>query len=284
MTTNARLSQYEKLLRRLQLSEADEQVYLGGSGVGGVTADNRLYGGLVVAQAVVAASNTAGQLPLHSMHCYFLRPGRPDTPIYYHVSHLKQGRNYQVRQVQARQSDSQGESIIFQLMASFSSVSDGVEHADTMPVAPPPDDLPNRDQARQRPNWHDCTIDVRLCDALTAQAPLPPSKCVWLKPAARVPDVPKVHTALLAFASDRALLSTAWRPHATQGALGGVSLDHSLWIHGAIDFNEWHLYHSHSPAAAQGRGVVHGAIYQQSGRRVATVVQEGTLSYRPHSV
>lgn len=216
---------------------------------------------------------------MHSMHAYFLRPGRPEIPILFSVDSIKQGRNYHARQVQA----TQGDAIIFQMLAGFSRpATQQVTHSDTMPQVPQPEGLLNRDQARGRKNWQDATIDVRLCDALTEKLALPPTKSVWIKPAAAVPADPITHLALLTFASDRAFLSTAWRPHADVGALHGASLDHSLWIHAPIAFNDWHLYHSHSPAAADGRGLVQGSIYNRQGQRVASVAQEGTLSHRPH--
>lgn len=276
-------TQYSKLLKRLDLEKNAQGQYVGGSGAGGVTADNRLYGGLVVSQAVVAAARTAPNLHLHSMHAYFLRPGRPDTPILFRVDEIKRGRHYHARQVQG----TQGEAIIFQMLASFAEqpamgVDGQVSHSDPMPKVPDPDGLLNRDQARGRKNWQDATIDVRLCDALTEDLALPPTKSVWIKPVAEVPADPIQHLGLLTFASDRAFLSTAWRPHADVGTLHGASLDHSLWIHAPIRFDDWHLYHSHSPGAANGRGLVQGAIYNRQGQRVASVAQEGTLSYRPH--
>lgn len=277
-------TQYSKLLRRLDLEQNAQGQFIGGSGAGGVTADNRLYGGLVVSQAVVAAARSAPELHLHSMHAYFLRPGRPDTPIVFTVDEIKRGRNFHARQVQA----TQGDAIIFQMLASFTELGAGLgqqadqSHSDPMPKVPEPEGLLNRDQARGRKNWQDATIDVRLCDALTEKLALPPTKSVWIKPVAEVPADPMTHLALLTFASDRAFLSTAWRPHADVGTLHGASLDHSLWIHAPIRFDDWHLYHSHSPAAAHGRGLVHGAIYNRQGQRVASVAQEGTLSYKPH--
>ena len=272
-------NQLDKLIARLQLPRHDAGYFVGGSGIGGVTADNRLYGGLVVAQAVVAAARTAADLHLHSMHAYFLRPGRPDKPIHLYVEQIKQGKNYQARQVQARQEDK----VILQLMASFGpQITSAATHSDAMPSVPPPEGLLNRDEARGRKNWQDATIDVRLCDELTQNRPLPTSKSVWIKPAGLIPADPLLQLGVMVFASDRAFLSTAWRAHADLGQLQGASLDHSLWIHGPLDFNHWHLYQSHSPAAAMGRGLVQGAIFNQQGVRVASVAQEGTLSYLAH--
>ncbi len=271
-------NQLQKLITRLTLHQHPSGYFIGGSGAGGVTAENRLYGGLVVAQAAVAAARCSSGLHMHSMHAYFLRPGRPDIPIHLYVDNIKQGKNYRAQQVQARQ----GDKIILQVLASFGpQLTSAATHSDPMPVVPAPEGLPNRDQARGRANWQDTTIDVRLCHELTQNTPLPATKSVWIKPAATTPSDPVLQLGLLVFASDRALLSTAWRPHANLGQLQGASLDHSLWLHRPIAFTDWHLYHSHSPAAALGRGLVQGSIFTQQGARVASVAQEGTLSYKP---
>ena len=270
--------QFEKLLARLALPQVEADVFVGGSGVGGVGAENRLYGGLVAAQAAVAAARTVESLPMHSLHAYFLRPGRPEQPIELRVTRTKTGRNFHSRLVLG----SQGDDLIFQLLASFSANRGGPSHADPMPSAPAPTDLPNRDQARGRPGWQNMTIDVRLCDPLTATSPLPPSKRVWIKPAGRVPDDPVTQLGVLVFATDRAFLSTAWRPHAAHGTLHGASLDHALWFHDDVRFDDWLLYDMHSPVAANGRGLVWGGLYDPQRGRVASASQEGTLTHRPH--
>ena len=82
---------------------------------------------------------------------------------------------------------------------------------------------------------------------------------------------------MLLYASDRAFLSTAWRPHADLGPSGGASLDHSAWLHAPVRFNDWLLYDMASPAARFQRGLVHGGIYDRAGQRVASVAQEGVL-------
>jgi acyl-CoA thioesterase-2 len=270
------LSAFAKLLARLDLPREDETVFVGGAGVGGVTDADRLFGGLVLAQATVAAARTVPDMSMHSLHAYFLRPGRPDEPIRLAVDPIKEGRNFRARMVTA----GQGDDTILTMQASFSGDTPSVEHQDVMPAQPPPESLPNRDQLRGRANWRDMAIDVRLCDPLTDRAPLPPTKAVWMKPYGVLPEDPILHLALLVYATDRAFLSTAWRPHANLGELRGASLDHSLWFHDRIDFSDWHLYQMHSPAARFERGLVQGAIYNHKGQRTATAAQEGALRFR----
>lgn len=267
------MSRFERLLRRLTLTEAQPDVYLGGAGEGGIGGESRLFGGLVAAQAVVAAQNTVDGFPLHSLHAYFLRPGRALADIEYRVTRSKEGRNFQVREVDAWQHDER----IFQLQTSFQRREDGVMHQDPMPEVADPESLPNRDQLRGRPNWADMPLDVRMVTPITGDVPLPPEQYLWLKANGRLPPDPALHAAFVVYASDRTLLDTAWRPHADQGPLSGASLDHAMWFHQVPHFDDWLLYTMHSPAAAGGRGLAIGAIYERRGRRLVTVAQEGVL-------
>lgn len=271
------MNAFARLLRRLDLAQEAPQHFVGGAGSGGVTEANRLYGGLVLAQAAVAAARTVPDLPLHALHGFFLRPGRPERDIHFHVDVSKAGRTFHTRTVTATQDDKP----ILQLLSSFSSNREDVAHQSPMPAAPAPDQLPNRDQLRGRDPSRSAVIDVRLCDALTDKTPLAPEKRVWLKPTESLPADPIIHMALLVYATDRTFLSTAWRPHADRGQLAGASLDHSLWLHDQVRFDDWLLFHMHSPAARHGRGLVQGSLYQRDGALLGNVAQQGTLSYRP---
>tara|TARA_A100001037_G_scaffold301671_1_gene331692 strand:- start:1899 stop:2723 length:825 start_codon:yes stop_codon:yes gene_type:complete len=262
-----------RLVRRFDLEQAGEDRYVGGAGTGGVTESDRLFGGLVAAQAAIAAARTASEFSLHSLHTYFLRPGRPDRDIEFRVQRAKQGRNFQVRNVEAWQNDQ----LILQMLASFSRAAIGPEHAEPMPEVPDPENLPNRDRLRGRDNWQNMPLDLRMATPLTGADPQPPVQHVWVRPNGPLPDDPVVHLGLLVFASDRTLLETAWRPHSQAGELAGASLDHSLWLHGVPCMDDWHLYTMHSPAAAAGRGLAAGAFYTRAGVRVCSVAQEGVL-------
>ena len=266
----------DRLVRRLNLIERDTDTYVGGAGEGGVTADARLFGGLVADQATMAALRTVADFPLHSLHAYFLRPGRPDADIAFHVSRSKQGRNFAVRNVAAEQ---HGE-LIFQLQASFQREVSGLHHQSAMPDVPAPDDLPNRDQLRGRSNWQDMPIDVRMITPITTTQAMPAEQRVWLRLNGAIADDPALHLALVVYASDRSLLDTAWRPHADQGELAGASLDHSMWFHQPPRFDDWLLYDIHSPVADAGRGLAYGAIYDRNQRRIVSVAQEGVLRLR----
>jgi len=271
------LALLKRLLRRLELEQRSHNVYIGGAGEGGVTADARLFGGLVAAQATMAALKTVPTFPLHSLHAYFLKPGRPANDIEFHVSSNKDGRNFAVRSVAAIQ----GGELIFQLQSSFQRPTPGLHHQPQMPKVPEPESLPNRDQLRGRQNWRDMPVDVRMITPITGLEPLPGAQQLWLGVNGDLPDDPHLHLALAVYASDRCLLDTAWRPHADQGELAGASLDHAMWFHEPPNFNDWLLYTTQSPAANAGRGLAFGQMFNRQGELVVSVAQEGMLRVRP---
>ena len=235
------LSPFQRLLKRLTLRQVDDATFIGGSGSGGVTENARLFGGLVAAQASMAALETVPDpFLLHSLHGYFLLPGRAQSDIRFDVTATKQGRNFHARSVFAYQNDQ----VIFQLQASFMRPEQGVEHSPTMPDVPPPDALPNRDQLRGRKNWQAMPVDVRMIDPITNTEAQPPEQRIWLRANAQ-PGSAKLNIGMLVYASDRTLLDTAWRPHADQGKLAGASLDHSIWLHQVPRMDEWLLYDMH---------------------------------------
>ena len=269
-------TRFQKLLQRLDLVPESPDVFVGGAGEGGIGSDDRLFGGLVAAQAVMAVQRTVADFQLHSLHAYFLRPGRASQDIAYHVKALKDGRNFAARQVEAWQSGQ----CIFQLSAGFHRGERGPTHQPEMPAASAPENCPNRDQLRGRAYWQDMPIDVRMVTEITAGEPLPAEQKVWLRVNGELPEDPRIHLALMVYASDRCLLDTAFRPHAGTGEMSGASLDHSMWFHAPPRFDDWLLYHTRSPVAAAGRGLATGTLYDTSGNCLASVAQEGSVRFR----
>ena len=263
----------DRLITRLNLEASGPSSFVGGAGLAGQGMKGRLFGGLVAAQAFVAAARTVDVGLVHSLHLYFLRPGRSGLPIQYEVETIKQGRNFQARQVRATQ-DGQ---LIFQMMASFSRNTEGVTHQDPMPNVMAPEALPNRDQARGKPGWEEQPIDLRTDDPSGDREA--PDHWIWMRPMQPILADAVMHTAALVFATDRAFIRTAALPHADAGDFAGASLDHTIWFHGPIDFTDWHLHTMHSPVARHERGLVFGAIYQADGTRVATTAQEGAMRF-----
>jgi acyl-CoA thioesterase len=78
----------------------------------------RVFGGQLIAQALVAACRTVEPtLACHSLHAYFLAPGDTREEVYftYHVTRLREGRSFAARRVAAEQSGV----CIFEMLASF---------------------------------------------------------------------------------------------------------------------------------------------------------------------
>lgn len=265
------------LLRRLDLDPIDRDTFSGRSGRG----EGALFGGMVAAQAVVAAGRTVSERPLHSLHAYFLRPGRHGVPIRFTVDRIRDGRTFATRTVVAQQD---GE-VIFNLSASFTKPESGISHQDTMPDAPAPADLPEWEDLRAQllgdpaKRRADGPIEVRVCDPDTPDpsVKLPARRRTWLRPRGVLPCDPLVHAALLVFASDRTLLRTAMRPHGGVWRVRAASLDHSVWMHHPPRFDDWVLYVAHSPAAHAARALLLGAMYRRDGTRIVSVAQEGLL-------
>jgi acyl-CoA thioesterase-2 len=267
-----------RLVQRLDLEQPERDVFRGHPGRG----EGTLFGGLVAAQAIVAAGRTVGDRTLHSLHAYFLRRGKHNVPIRFAVDRVRDGRTFATRSVVAQQ----GDEAIFILSANFTKAEGGLAHQDHMPDAPDPGGLPDWEDLRARllgdPTQRrpDGPIEVRVCDPDSPEPNviLPARRRVWLRPRGRLPDDPLVHAAVLVFASDRTLLRTAARPHGLTWRLRtGASLDHAVWLHRPVRLDDWLLYVTESPAAHAARALVLGAMYRRDGTRVASVAQEGLL-------
>ncbi|HEY2706553.1 MAG TPA: acyl-CoA thioesterase II [Caulobacteraceae bacterium] len=252
----------------------------------------RIFGGLVIAQALLAAYGTVEKSLCHSIHCYFLRPGDPTVPILYEVDRARDGRSFTSRRVTAIQHGEQ----IFNLAGSFQHPEEGLEHQDPMPDVPTPENLADEGELRrtltanlpplmrqmaERPR----PIDMRPVDPenFMAGKPVPPIQNVWMR-ASGIGDDPVFNQAVLAYASDMSFLSTSMRPHGMSWQTRGLqtaSIDHAIWFHRPVNFNDWHLYVQKSPSASGSRGFNLGEIYTRDGVLVASTAQEGLMRYRP---
>lgn len=258
-------------------------------------ARERIYGGQVIAQSLLAAYETVEGRVCHSLHCYFIRPGDPNIPIIFEVDRSRDGGSFTTRRVIAVQHGQQ----IFNLAASFQVAEDGYEHQADMPDAPSPDTVENDIDVQRRrlkdPSpgtraWLDGPqpIEQRTVGGwLRPDRPEPraPHQQVWFRASEPIPaEDPHLHQVILAYASDTSLLGTASRPHAVGWRTPGfqsASLDHAMWFHQPTDFNQWHLYDQESPSASGGRGFNLGRIYRASdGALVASCAQEGLMRMR----
>ena len=270
-----------RLLGHLDLERLDNDLFLGDPGSSGGPW-KRLFGGLVAAQSVVAAYRTLGEGSLHSLHAYFLRPGKHDVPIRYVVYRIRDGRTFTTRDVVAYQS---GEAI-FNLSCSFAKPEPGISHQTPMPPVPAPDGLSDWDAAhgaeegdgREPPPWiRNSPVEIREVPRTDADDPAPHRE-VWMRLRGRLPEDEVVHAAMIVFASDRGLLGTVRRAHGIgRRTESAASLDHAMWFHHPPRWNGWLLYTSDSPAAHAARALILGQIYREDGTRIASVAQEGLI-------
>jgi len=278
----------DDLCERLTLEPLDRDLFLGDPGPG----SGRLFGGLVAAQAVRAALATVAPIRaeadftpplLHSLHAYFLRPGRYALPIRFVVDRIRDGRTFTTRRVVAHQA---GEAI-FNLSASFTLPEEGIDHQAPMPSTPAPDGLEEWSTLRARalgdpePETFDSPIEVRVIDPseFESETPREPERHLWIRPRGVIPDDPDLQVAILVYATDRTLLSTALRAYGRfPGKIAmGASLDHAVWLHHPIRFDDWLLYSTVSPISHAARGLIFGSIYRRDGMQLASVAQEALI-------
>ncbi len=278
----------KELLGLLELEAIEENFFRGQSRSVG---SRRVFGGQVLAQALQAAIRTVPEgRQAHSLHAYFILAGDIELPIIFEVDRIRDGGSFNTRRVKAIQ---RGQAI-FNMSASFQKLEESFEHQISMPNVAPPEGLLNWDQlvedfgdklpeSLRRFLEIDHPIEFRPVERISPsmlsgrQQPL---RHVWMRSKGAMPDEPGAHQAVLAYASDYNLLTTALLPHGGQAAFGSVqlaSLDHAMWFHRSFRADEWLLYAIDSPSASGGRGFTRGSIFDQEGRLVASVAQEGLI-------
>ncbi len=273
----------QQLIALLDLEELEVNIF---RGVSPKEDRQRVFGGQVAGQALVAAGRTVSEGWVHSLHAYFLRPGDPRIPILYEVDRIRDGRSFTTRRVVAIQHGH----AIFHLSASFHKHEEGLDHQVPMPEVPPPESLPTfRERLKpfldQLGPWaeRDHPIDLRICDPVDERPETWRSlqAHVWIRADGRLADDPMLHACVLTYASDMTLLDTTLRPHglvwAPDRKVMMASIDHSMWFHRPFRADEWLLYAQVSPSASNARGLASGGIYARDGRLVASVVQEGLI-------
>ena len=276
----------DNVIKVLTLEEVELNHYLGLS----PSSDwHSVYGGQVIAQAMVAASKTIPpDRPAHSLHGYFLRPGNPEIPILYKVDPLRDGKSFTTRRVVA----TQGGEAIFTLAASFQVNEEGLEHQLSMPEIMQPEELIDEDQTisnelEKGPDhlndyFTSSLVQIRQLEPWDHIKPdkTPPRQLSWMRTRETLPKDNSVHQCVLAYLSDYTILNTASKHHGIsyfQDNVHIVSLDHSMWFHNDFAADEWLLYVQDSPSASGSRAFTRGLIYDLSGNLVASSSQEGLM-------
>ncbi|MDQ0137284.1 acyl-CoA thioesterase-2 [Neorhizobium galegae] len=280
-------SAMEQLIATLDLEKLEENIYRGTSPDVGW---QRVFGGQVIAQALMAAQRTVdADRFVHSLHAYFMRPGDPSVPILYQVERIRDGSSFTTRRLTAVQHGK----AIFAMSASFQLEEGGYEHQIDMPSVTQPEDLMGEKEFKElfmknapenvRRYWsRERPIEVRptsLVHYLTRDK-LDPRQDIWVRTVGEVPHHRHYQAAMLAWLSDMTLLDASLYPHGTSifdPTLQAASLDHAMWFHRPVTYGDWLLYTQDSPSASGARGMTRGSIYTRSGTLIASVAQEGLI-------
>ena len=285
MTEKAADKALQQMLRQLEVRPTDYDRFRGDVD----QQEGRLFGGLVLAQSVMAAGRTTDRGTIHSLHAYFLRAGKPIEPIDYMVERIREGRNFLTRRVTALQ----GGHTIFETSVSFTTPEEGISHQAPMPDAPPPEGQkswweaielpPMAEGTRRRPRWNN-PIDIRAGSNEAHQKGPDglPRRVIWAKPSAVLPEDPLIHAAAMAYTSDSGMVATVAQAYGLWSPGGATaSLDHAMWFHRPPRFDDWLLYVTDSPAAHNARALTWGHMYGRDGTLVASVAQEGLYRKGP---
>lgn len=255
------------------------------------SARERIFGGQVIAQAIVAADRTVDdEKRIHSLHSYFLRAGDETKLLHFRVHRDFDGRSISNRRVVVRQDDK----VIFNLTASFQKPAEGLAHQIAIPDVLPPEQCPHAmEEIARNPLVSDDQIErMSMPRPFDVRSVSPAGKnrtarqYQWFRTVAPLPDDPLIHRATLAFASDMGLLSTSMIPHGlhwTTPGLFSTSLDHAMWFHDDFRADQWICYVMDSDWTGHARGLNRGSLFTQDGILVASAVQEGMMRLMPSS-
>ena len=280
----------DNLLAILDLERLEQNLYRGRGPKAGW---QRVYGGQVLGQALVAAVRTVPQDRIaHSAHAYFLLPGDPSEPIVYDVERIRDGGSFTTRRVKGIQHGR----AMFAMSVSFHKAEECFNHQARMPEVPPPEDLPSEAELKSRLMQHlpenmrsywerERPIEMRPVDVSRYfdREGREPVQHIWMRANGRLPDALPLHQCVLAYASDFTLLDTALIAHGKLSFDNDIqlaSLDHAMWFHRPFRADEWLLYAQDSPNAHGARGFARGSVFTREGVLVASVTQEGLMRKR----
>lgn len=278
------------LLRALRLERTGPNTFVGPTLP---TIQQRVYGGQVLAQAIIAAADTVpaageGARSPHSVHGYFLRPGSLDHPVEFAVERLHDGRSFSTRRTHALQ---QGTPIL-SMISSYQVDQPGRDHGSVAPAAPAPESVPSALETFEQVDHPAAQFMVRTAPFeirhvggdlyLDTGEERTDQQLLWIRARSELPaGLSQVHhRALLAYACDQVMLEPVLRRHGISWRTRGMSLaslDHAMWWHRPVNVGQWLLFAQESPSAHGGRGLGTARVFTEDGTHVATLAQEGMV-------
>lgn len=252
----------------------------------------RTFGGLLMAQSFIAGTRTLTRdLPPSALSVHFVNGGDTARDIEFHVVRLRDERRFANRRVDAVQDGV----LLSSAMLSYMSGGAGLEHAVDPPQVADPESVPPLGELL-RGYEETVPLFVNALQPVEWRYTNDPSwvmrdkggrldyNRVWLKAKGVLPDDPVLHTATMLYSSDTTVLDSVITRHGLSWGFDRIfaaSANHSVWFHRQVDYNDWVLYSTSSPVAADSRGLGTGHFFDRTGQVVATVVQEGVLKYFP---
>lgn len=281
-----------ELLATLDLHRVTDDLFLGSH-----PSKNpmRTFGGQLMSQSFVASTRSLvrDDLPPSALSVHFINGGDTDKDIEYHVTRLRDERRFANRRVDAMQDGT----LLCSAMVSYMAGGRGLEHSVDPPQVAEPHTQPTisellRGYEETVPHFVNALqpIEWRYTNdpawVMRTKGDRLPHNRVWVKALGQIPDDPVLHTATMVYSSDTTVLDSVITTHGLSWGFDRIfaaSTNHSLWFHRPVNFNDWVLYSTTSPVAADSRGLGTGHFFDRSGQPLATVVQEGVLKYFPSS-
>lgn len=283
------MSDFDELMAVLDLNDVADDLFIGCH-----PSKNplRTFGGQLMAQSFVAASRTQSRkLPPNALSVHFINGGDPTKDIEFRVTRLRDERRFANRRVDATQNGT----LLASAMVSYLSGGRGLEHSVDPPQVPEPEALPRigdllRGYETTVPLFVEALqpIDWRYTNdpawVMRDKGEQLAYNRVWVKADGVLPDDPVLHTAVMVYSSDTTVLDSVVTSHGLSWGFDRIfaaSVNHSVWFHRQVRFNDWVLYSTSSPVATDSRGLGTGHFFDRSGQLIATVVQEGVVKYFP---
>jgi acyl-CoA thioesterase II len=283
------VSDFDELIEVLDLYHEDDDVFVGSHPSKN---PHRTFGGLMMAQSFVAASRTrARNLPPNALSAHFINGGDTGKDMQFTVVRLRDERRFANRRVDVTQDGI----LLATVMISYLAGGSGLEHNVEPPDVPDPENVPTLTE--QLRGYEDrVPLFVNALQPIEWRYTNEPSwvmrdngneldyNRVWVKADGELPSDPVLHTATMLYSSDTTVLDSIITTHGLSWGYDRIfaaTVNHSVWFHRQVNFNEWLLYSTSSPVASDSRGLGTGYFFDRSRRPVATVVQEGLVKYFP---
>ncbi|MDH6247825.1 acyl-CoA thioesterase II [Mycobacterium sp. OTB74] len=280
---------FEELLKVLDITQVDDDTFTGAHPSKNPV---RTFGGQMMAQAFVAASRTVPpKLPPTTLSVHFIAGGDPERDLEFKVVRLRDERRFANRRVDVMQ----GDALLATALVSHLAGGRSLEHGVEAPQVPDPLTLPTIDDllkgyeeivplfvgALKPIEWRYTNDPAWVMrdkgDSLDHNR-------VWLKTKGPMPEDPVLHAAALVYSSDTTVLDSIITRHGLSWGhdrIFAVTMNHTVWFHRPIKFDEWVLYSTTSPVAADSRGLATGHFFDRSGQLLATMTQEGIVKHFP---